>query len=87
MIFDPPSSLSLADLAQTHSWGECIAEPERVAAKAFCERCRPGRNASAFRVRGLEGIAFEIKGTRGVECPHCGYALFWSRSYTEVMKG
>lgn len=83
-MFEAPQTITLADLAQTHSWGETICEPERSQAKAFCDRCRSG--SGNYRVRGLVGIARELRNVNGHECPSCGYALFWSRNYVEVVR-
>lgn len=80
-----PSVIRAIDVTQTLSWADCIADPVRSEAKAFCERCR-GRDGKTYRVRGLEGDAGEVRSPRSHECPTCGHALFWSRNYREVVR-
>ena len=84
-MFEVPVAVTLADITQTHSWADCVAEPHRLEAKAFCGNCLQILRAAwtpVYRVRGLVGLHAEIK-TKSRECPDCGHALFWSRNYKE----
>lgn len=53
---------------------------------AFCSNCKIRKYTEAYKVRNLEGFAkpiFESK-KKAIDCPRCGYALFYSRDYTKA---
>lgn len=78
--------------AQTHSYSEILSSKNlNRELRSFCqnwthkmpeESLKSNLVQTVFRVKGLSGMAFEVKSKRNESTCECGHALFWSRSYT-----
>lgn len=95
-LWDPtvnPSGLGIC--IQTHSYQELITEKEaRKNPMGFCvnKSCNPWksihqkRSSTAYRLSTHKSFisGYVTKNHSEATCPHCEYALFWSRHYFEA---
>ena len=69
--------------ANALSYAEAIKDKKQ--AIGFCENCA-NRSNLVYDVTGLDKFAArKTKDKNKIVCKDCGYALFWSRSYSEPM--